>query len=316
MKYIFLIIALFLYSCSAEKKADAETIEKTETPENSLPIETTSFTGQPLYQNVIPEKLKHKNDSIIAALRAKESLTEQDFIELSRKHASNYHYNESIKILTEGLTQFPVSFKLLRHRGHRYLNLRKTEKAIADLTKADKLIGTEHLDVEELGYDGKPWGTYKYWVYYHIGLYHYVKGDYAKAAEAYKVLVANATTDKNQVGSRDWLYNTYRRMGEPVLAQEVLDQIPDDFEMSDTNYVYYKRLLFYKEVLEEKEIFDKDKTFDEWGGGDMTPGYAVASNYLYNGDTATAQQIYNNILRLPFWGAWAYVVTDAEQGRK
>jgi len=316
MKYTIHVFAVFLLNCSAGKQEISEVEKTANVTGEPLPIETTSFTGKPLYQLEIPEDLKHKNDSIIASIRASESLTEHDFIELSRKHASNYHYREAIKVLTEGLEQFPESFKLLRHRGHRYLNVREPEKAFADLTKADDLIGTEHIDEIELGYDGKPWGTYKYWVYYHIGLYHYIKGDYPKAASAYKILVENATTDKNQVGSRDWLYNTYRRMGKPELAQEVLDQIPTNFTISDTNYVYYRRLFFYKGILAEKEIFDKDKPFEEWGGGEMTTGYAVASNYLYKGDTATAQQIYTNILKLPYWGAWAHVVTDAEQGRK
>ena len=42
-----------------------------------------------------------------------------------RRLAYLYHYKDAIRVYTEGLATHPDSYRLLRHRGHRYISIRK-----------------------------------------------------------------------------------------------------------------------------------------------------------------------------------------------
>ncbi len=80
---------------------------------------------------------------------------------------------------------------MYRHRGHRYITLREFDKAIADFNKAVELIeGTDDI-VEPDGAPnaaGIPTSTLHTNIWYHLGLAHYLKGDFAAALLAYEGL--------------------------------------------------------------------------------------------------------------------------------
>ncbi len=42
----------------------------------------------------------------------------------------------------------------------------------------------------EVGLDGKPTATVRHQIWYHIGVYHYLSGNYSKAAAAFEQAVA------------------------------------------------------------------------------------------------------------------------------
>lgn len=159
--------------------------------------------------------------------------------------------------------------------------------------------------------NGKPKGTYEFWIWYHIGLYHYLNQDFAEAAEAYQRCLATAISSKNTVGATDWLYNCYQKMGATESATALLETIPADYD-TDRNYVYFKRLMLYKGLARPEELVAPDKPVSEWDGSEMTCAYGIANWYRYQGDEATASRYYEDILKTPYWTAWAYVVTDRE----
>ena len=322
MKYIFFVLIITCcFSCSQQVAEQQVTIENSidkmgdsTSPEQIQ--ETTSFTGKPLYQGIISAEMASKSDSIIQVYLNKQSqLTEEEYIYFSSAHVSSLQYRKAVEILTEGLSKYPNSFKLLRQRGHRYINLRELDKAIIDLNKADELIGTEHLDVMETRANGELVGTYKFKVYYHIGLYHYLRGEYEESAKAYEVCLENATIGDNQVETRDWLYNAYQKAGETEKALKTIEPITPDFQLEHPDYVYFKRILMYKGLVSPDELLDKDKPGSEWNGREMTNAYGVSTHYLYQGDTATANMIHQKILETPYWGLWAYVAADADLAR-
>lgn len=278
------------------------------------PQEAVSFSGKPLYRYIIPEERLAETESRIAELEAKQKKSEEDYINLGYLYVNAGKYQGAIELYTRGLEEFPNSFKLLRHRGHRFINVRQLEKAIVDLEKALELLGKENSDVYQYRLSGERFGTYEHWIWYHIALYHYLNEDYAKAAEAYEICVTTATNNEVLIGAVDWLYNAYQKNGEPEKAVEALKYVPDDIE-SRQNYPYYQRVMLYKGLRNPNDIIDLDKPGEEWNGLDMTNGYGVGNWYKWQGDEETAQLIYDNILKTPFWGAWAYVVTDREQSR-
>jgi len=271
--------------------------------------EAQSFAGEMLYGAPVDAQRITELETAIAALQASDSLTEDEYIELGRLYISANRFRDAIRVYTRGLEAYPESFKLRRHRGHRYLNVRELEPAIADLEAAITLIGDEHADVLEYDENGEPTGTYEHWTYYHIGLYHYLNQDWTAAAEAYEQSVATATTNQALVGASDWLYNAYQKAGLANEAAAVIATIPADLD-TNQDHPYFKRMLVYKGEAAVAEVLDVDKPIEEWTGADITVGYGVANWYAFNGNPQTAEQIHRTILQTPYWNAWAWVTTD------
>ncbi|MDT0607623.1 tetratricopeptide repeat protein [Croceitalea rosinachiae] len=274
-------------------------------------VEATSFGGEKLFQREVDSTKLIKYKKRIDSVHAIGTLTELDYEVLGGYHIELNQYNKAIGVYTEGLEKYPNSYRLLRHRGHRYLNIRKLDKAITDLKKAEGLMNEVSAKDIEYYADGKPKGTFEFWIWYHIGLYHYLNQDFAQAAEAYKKCLSTAITSKNSVGATDWLYNCYQKNGNSKSAMALLETIPKDYD-TDHNYVYFKRLMVYKGVLKPEELIAPEKPVSEWNGSEMTCAYGIGSWYLYNGDEATALKYYKNIVKTPFWNSWAFVVTDKE----
>jgi len=278
------------------------------------PQEATSFGGEPLYRFDIPAERLAETEAQIAELEAVGDKSEDDFINLGYLYINAGQFNAAIDLYTRGLDVYPDSFKLLRHRGHRYINTRQLDKAIVDLERAVELLGDDNSDVIQLRLSGEPFGTYEHWVWYHIALYHYLNEDFAAAAEAYEKCVTTATNNQTLVGATDWLYNAYMKNGEPEKATAALTNVPDDIEINP-NYSYYQRVLVYKGANTPEDFLDLKKPGADWDGREITSGYGMANWYKWNGDPEKAQSIYDKILETPFWSSWAYVVTDREQSR-
>ena len=304
----FIAIVAFVLGASGVSMAAGEAAEA------ERPQEATSFSGKPLYRFEIPEDRLAETQSRIDALEAKAGKTEDDYINLGYLYINAGRFNDAIDLYTRGLERYPESFKLLRHRGHRYINTRQLDKAIRDLERAVELLGDDNYDVYQYRLSGERFGTYKHWIWYHIALYHYLNEDYAEAAKAYKICVGTATNNQTLIGATDWLYNAYMKNGEPEKAREALNAVPDDIE-ANPNYSYYQRVMLYKGLRNPEDLLDLDKPGAEWDGREITTGYGVANWYKAQGDEDTAQLIFDNILMTPYWSSWAYVVTDREQSR-
>ncbi|MEL7548004.1 MAG: tetratricopeptide repeat protein, partial [Pseudomonadota bacterium] len=282
--------------------------------QSERPKEAVSFGGKPLLRFDIPEERLAETEAQIAELEAKPEKTEVDFINLGYLYVNAGQFNGAIELYGRGLEQFPDSFKLLRHRGHRYKNTRQLDKAIIDLERAVELMGDDNSDVIQLRLSGEPFGTYEHWVWYHIGLYHYLNEEFGLAAEAYEKCVVTAANNQTLVGATDWLYNAYMKNDEPGKAEAALDNVPPNIEINP-NYSYYQRVLVYKGLNTPDEFLDLEKPGAEWDGREITSGYGMANWYKWNGEPEKAQLIYDNILETPFWSSWAYVVTDREQSK-
>ncbi|MFC2160561.1 tetratricopeptide repeat protein, partial [Acidobacteriota bacterium] len=84
-----------------------------------------------------------------------------------RRLAYLWRYHEAIDVYTGGIKNFPDNSMLYRHRGHRYISIRKFDRAVQDLSKAAELNS----------------GDFDIW--YHLGLAYYLNGDFEKALSAY-----------------------------------------------------------------------------------------------------------------------------------
>lgn len=164
--------------CVAFGCVSTDAIESCRGPEP----EAGSLTGQPLYRPDIPDaqRVKLESDLAHAETAYNAGTTEDNAIWLGRRLAYLGRYREAIHIYTINLVRYPSSYKLLRHRGHRYITVREFDLAIADLTRASFLISNVPDEIEPDGApnpSGVPRSTSHSNIWYHLALAHYLKGD-------------------------------------------------------------------------------------------------------------------------------------------
>lgn len=313
LTFLTATIVVGLSACSGERSDPPPAADSAAVAENAATrdVEGYSFAGEPLYRNPVPADRMAELTALAAPLEEKEDLTEDEYIELGRFYIAGNRFLDAVDLYTRGLEAHPDSFKLRRHRGHRYINLRELDKAIVDLEEAVALIGDAHTDVLEYNSDGEPSATYEHWTYYHIGLYHYLNGNWEEAAAAYQKCVDTATANPVLVGATDWLYNAYQKGGMAEAAAAVIAAIPADLD-TNREHPYFKRVMVYKGEWDAFDYVDIDKPGTQWTAGDITVGYGIANWFRFNGDEEAAEAIHRKILETPYWNAWAYVVTDKE----
>lgn len=308
MRYIVLLLTSILMLCGG--CLHTTEVKENETAKEPVP-EAYSFSGKPLYAKPTDSLALTKADSTIAAVHSKKNLTEEDYIEIGRQLTGTNRFRLTVENYSEGLKQFPSSFKLLRHRGHRYLNLRQLDNAIKDLTKAEELIRKEPTIWE---YDalGKPTATYQHQIWYHIGLYHFLKREYAASATAYEKSLAATREGNNIAGASDWLYNAYQRSGQQAKIPALLKPFTLTFDIEDKDYPYFRRLLLFNGVITPEQLVDIDKPIEQMSLGETTKLYGLANWYRYKGDSVKANDLYKKVLRSKEWAGFAYACAELD----
>src|SRR6185295_12437329 len=138
-------------------------------------------------------------------------------------------FRDAIAAYTNGIARHADELRLYRHRGHRYITVRQFDLAIADLSRAARLVAGRADEIEQDGAPnqaGIPRSTLQSNIWYHLGLAHYLKGDFTRALAAYREgMKVSRVNDDMLVATSDWLYMTLRRLGRDAEARAVLDPI-------------------------------------------------------------------------------------------
>jgi len=330
--------ALFcLLSCGQKEKEQQKEYELKE-------FQGMSLLGDSLK---IPERTEAQLAGLMANLNEAKANFEADpsemnFIWLGRRYAYLSDYQKAIDVFTEGLKEFPESYKLYRHRGHRYVSLRQFDNAIADFRKAHELMPKGMMDTEPDGSPNKlniPLSNTQFNILYHYGLAHYLKGEFEQAEQIYKELLNNYCDNLDLfIATTDWLYMALRRQNKTDEAQKLLKNIVTEMKILETakelteianaimldkildhkteiveNDSYYKRLLMYLGELPVEDLFKTDN--EDVALSLATQGYGVANWYLYNGDTTKAREILDQVLGGASWAAFGYIAAEADMKR-
>lgn len=183
---------------------------------------------------------------------------------------------EGIESCATALQLRPDSAPILIDRGHYYINLRKLEPALADLARV------EATKLEDYG------------LYYHLALALYMKGEFARAADAYAGCLRTAPSAENRTACRAWQYLALSRAGRPDEAKALLDAFtPDPSVPADA---YTDRLLLFKGAKTEQEVaaaMAKDPLQQ------ATVGYSVGVWHLLNGREQQARGYFEKALAPP-----------------
>ncbi len=237
---------------------------------------------------------------------------EENTIWLGRRTAYLGRFREAIAIYSEGLKKFPRSYRLYRHRGHRYISLRQFVRAIADLEKAAALVKGQALEIEPDGIPnkaGKPVSNTQFNIYYHLGLAYYLARDFVRAEATYRECLGWAKNDDSIVAVTDWLYLTLRQAGKNDEAARVLEPVKPSMDIIE-NGAYHERLLVFKGRA-SAEDFAKQKP-GESGPESAIRIFGLGMMRLWSGDRAGALQSFRSPFLKTNWAAFAAIAAEIE----
>ncbi len=285
--------------------------EKGRTPE------ATSLLGVPLFPAVLDVDTRQKFEANLNDANAEFALDpddEEKIIWVGRRMAYLGRYRDAIAVYSRGIDKHPDSYKLLRHRGHRYLTTRQFDKAAADLERATGLTAGVPDEIEPDGLpnaQNTPVSTSHFNIWYHLGLAYYFQGDFQEAERSFReCLKFSVGSNDRLVASTDWLYLALKRLGRNEEAEQILRPIHADIEVIE-NTAYLDRLLVYKGEKEASDLLDTTAG----GLASATYGYAVASWYRANGQPERAQEVLETIVKGSEWAAFGFIAAEADLAR-
>ena len=202
---------------------------------------------------------------------------------------------EAIEAYSMGLSYNPFHALTYRHRGHRYISVRRYPEAAADLELSARLDPTN-------------WDTW-----YHLGLAYYLMGDYRRAAKAYQSCLDITKTEDLLVAIVDWYWMTAKRLGDEKKAAQLLELVNENTDPGE-NLSYKNRVLMYKGLLPPEKLMDtQGAEFPELEIA--TQGYGLSNYYYLQVDLEKSNQVLRQILSIKsFWSAFGFLaaLSDAK----
>ncbi len=289
-------------------------------PQQAQTPEATSLLGKPLFAPVPPAERQAALEKDLAAATAefeRNPASADAAIWLGRRTAYLGRYRDAIRIFSAAIAKHPSDARLYRHRGHRYISVREFDNAINDLSKAASLVKDKPDEVEPDGQPNAkniPTSTLQTNIYYHLGLAHYLKGEFRPAANAYHRCMALSKNDDMRAATAHWQYMTLRRLKQDADAAKVLTPVTADMAIIE-NGSYHKLLMMYKGTADADALLTSSKAeaLDA-----VTIGYGVANWHLYNGRTERARQVLSAIVEqntATQWAAFGYIASEADLAR-
>lgn len=267
--------------------------------------ELTTLLGKPVFARADADGAIAKADAALAADPKNVDL----LLAAARARDAALRFKAAIEIYGRGLAVAPKDVRLLRFRGHRYISIRRFDLAVADLEQAAALAPSS--------FD----------VIYHLGLAHYLRGDYEAAARVYRSCLeatvpgplpagwrsctTTQATANDRVAVTDWLYRSLRRAGRHDQARALLAPFTAGLTVGE-NEAYYTALRFYRgDVSEVEALTPATKNENRL----VTIGYGIAVHYGANGDGERACELLQRIAAEPNWNAFGVIAAEADLAR-
>lgn len=298
-------IAILLLLCVLPLQAQPE----------ERPVEAVSLLGSDL-RRPAPPPAAAEHEAALVQLRARLAQAPADaeaLIWVGRRLAYLGHYREAVEVFSHGVALHPGDPRFLRHRGHRFLTLRRIPEAIADFEQGLRLVAGRPDEVEPDGAPNlfnRPTSTLKTNLLYHLGLGHYLAGDFSHAAETFYACAQLSDNPDMWVAAGYWNYLSLRRAGRETEAKSWLAALPADLPLIE-NDDYLALLRIFRGEL-KAEVLLSGKAGGVLGA---TLGYGIAVDHLLAGRTQAATAAFEQLVAGNTWAAFGHLAAEAELAR-
>ncbi len=313
LRHAWFVAAAGVFACTAQDREVSSGL-----PVLPDGVQAISLLGDTLRTPEIPPDTRREYEANLRQAQTDYERNPEDadaIVWLGRRTAYLGRYREAVEIYTQGIAHHSVDARLYRHRGHRYVTLRRFEQAVEDLDRAADLVrGTE----DEIEPDGipntrnTPTSTLQSNIWYHLGLAHYLRGEFDQALAAYRECLAVSENPDMLVATSHWLYMTLRRLGRDEEAARVLEPIHAGLDVIE-NQSYHRLLLMYKGGITADSLMAEAATGDALQNA--TLAYGVGNFHLYNGRSEEAMRVYRRIVEGPQWAAFGFIAAEADLAR-
>lgn len=307
-RFAALLLGLWLAACSEHIDSD---------PRN--PVQAISLLGDTLVAPTLGDSLRAVRERQLAEAQAayQRDSTPDALVWVGRRTAYLGGYRDAVEVFTAGITKFPEDPRFYRHRGHRYLTLRRLDLAVRDLEHAARLIAGRPDEVEPDGLPNArntPTSTLQSNIWYHLGLAYYLQGDFANALRAYRACLEVSKNPDMLVATSNWLYLTLRRLNRTAEATRALAPIRREMDIIE-NGSYHRLLLMYQGEAPPDSVLRLSPA-GEPSLEDVTTAYGVGTWHLVNGRQADAERIFRAVVGARGqWAAFGYLAAEAELAR-
>ena len=178
-------------------------------------------------------------------------------------------HEDAVAACGEAVRLDPQNWEAIRDRGHYLINLNRVEAGLADMEKAAAMKQGD------------------YQIDYHLGLAHFIRGDYAKAVPVWQACVKDAPEPANKVACYAWLYPSLHKAGRGEDAARALDEALAIEVKPDTAYL--NRLMLFKGTLSEEEAV---KQMEANPLQQATVGFSIGLWHELNGRADKAREYY------------------------
>lgn len=313
------VVLVFCAACSPDREAAAPVLAGEPDPPAEATGAVTSLTGRVLPEPTLSDEFRATQEEHLDAARTRLETAPEDpesWIWVGRRVAYLGRYAEAIGVYSQAIERFPDEPRLYRHRGHRHLTTRRLDAAIDDLAHAARLVTGEPDQVEPDGLPnalGVPTSTLQSNIWYHLGLAHYLKGDFEPALAAYRKCLEVSKSPDMVTATSYWLYLTLRRLGEDGEAAAVLAGITPELEIIE-NHDYHRLLLSYRGLADADELYE-EATADPTAVRFPTIAYGLGAHHLVEGRPERAGTFFEQAQESPAWAAFGYLAAEAELAR-
>jgi tetratricopeptide (TPR) repeat protein len=277
--------------------------------------EGTSLLGDALLRPSLPLAFRTQQQELLDRARRELEAHTGDpdpWVWGGRRLAYLGRYREAIEVFGEAIAAHPGSAPLHRHRGHRFLTLRRLDEAVADLERAAELVAGTADVVEPDGLPNladRPTSTLQTNVFYHLGLARYLRGELPVAITAWRRCLELSDTPDMRIATTYWLYLALRRTGDEAGAASLLADVSAAVELLES-HDYHALLLSFRG---ERDAEDLLAAAESAGGVSFaTVGYGVGAARLAAGEQERAREAFQRVVASDAWPAFGHLAAEAE----
>jgi len=273
---------------------------------------------QPPAAPASPEAERARKEAQLAeaeAALAQDPKSEDAWIWVGRRLAYLERFDEAQATYARALEVHPRSWKVLRHRGHRWITLRRFDRALDDLSRAWVLCRELPDEVEPDGQPnaaGVPIGSIQSNILYHLALAHYLRCEWAAAASVWdQSRELNSSNDDRLCSSAYWNYLALRRAGLDERAKEVVGRVREPLTILENES--YRDLCFL--FRGERSAEDVLRGIAPGTTDFATRGYGVGCWHLLRAEREAARALFEQIVATGPKNAFGCIAAEMELAR-